>query len=48
MTKLPITVDGVRNTFQDKTKLQHYRSTNPALQKVLKEKLQHKEANYNQ
>ena len=33
-------------TFHDKTKVKHYLSTNPALQKVLEEKLQLKDVNH--
>ncbi|KAL6084830.1 hypothetical protein STEG23_032879 [Scotinomys teguina] len=35
--KLSITIDGVNKTFQDKTRFEQYLSTNPALQKALKE-----------
>jgi hypothetical protein len=32
--------------FHDKTKFTQYSSTNPALQRIIKGKLQHKEGNY--
>jgi hypothetical protein len=32
--------------FQDKTKFKQYLSTNPALQRILEGKLQHKEGTY--
>jgi hypothetical protein len=34
--------------FHDKTKFKQYLSTKPALQKIIKGKLQHKEGNYTQ
>jgi hypothetical protein len=45
-TKLSITIDGENKVFYDKTKFTQYLSTNPALQRIIKEKFQHKEANY--
>ena len=44
--KLSITIDGETNIFHDKTKFTQYLFTNPALQKIIKGKLQHKEGNY--
>jgi hypothetical protein len=44
--KLSITIDGETKVFQDKTKFTQYLSTNPALQRKIKRKLQHKEGNY--
>jgi hypothetical protein len=43
--KLPITIDGKTRVFHDKTKFTQYLSTNPALQRIIKGKLQHKEGN---
>jgi hypothetical protein len=45
-SKLSITIDGGTKVFHDKTKFTQYLSTNPAFQRVIKEKLQHKEGNY--
>jgi hypothetical protein len=45
-TKLSIIIDGENKEFHDKTKLTQYFSTNPALQKIIKRKLQQKEGNY--
>ena len=36
--KLSITIDGEIKVFHDKTKLTHYLSTNPALQRIIAEK----------
>jgi hypothetical protein len=44
--KLPITIDGETKIFYDKTKFKQYISTNSALQRILKRKLQPNEANY--
>ena len=44
--KLSITIDGETKVFHNKTKFTQYLSTNPALQRIIKEKLQHKEKNY--
>ena len=44
--KLSITVDGETKVFHDKTKFTEYLSTNPALQRIIKGKLQHKHGNY--
>jgi hypothetical protein len=35
--KLSITIDGKTKVFHDKTKFTHYLSTNPALQRIIKE-----------
>jgi hypothetical protein len=45
-SKLSITIDGEIKVFHDKTKFTQYLSTNPALQGIIKGKLQHKEENY--
>ena len=45
-TKLSITIDVEPKVFHDKTKSTQYLSTNPALQKTIKRKLQHKIGNY--
>jgi hypothetical protein len=44
--KLSITIDGETKIFHDKTKFTHYLSINLALQRIIKGKHQHKEANY--
>jgi hypothetical protein len=44
--KLSIIIDGETKIILDKTKLKQYLSTNPALQKTLEGKLQHKEGTY--
>jgi hypothetical protein len=41
--KLSIPIFGETKVFHDKTKFTQYLSTNPALQRIIKEKLQHKE-----
>jgi hypothetical protein len=41
--KLSINIDGETKVFQDKYKFTQYLSTNPALQRIIKGKLQHKE-----
>jgi hypothetical protein len=41
--KLSITIDGENKIFHDKTKFTQYLSTNPALQRKINEKHQHKE-----
>jgi hypothetical protein len=45
-TKLSITIDGENKIFHDKIKFTQYLSTNPALQRIVNGKLQHKERNY--
>jgi hypothetical protein len=44
--KLSITIDGETKVFYDKTKFTQYLSSNPALQRIIKGKLQQKEGNY--
>ena len=44
--KLSITIDGETKVFHEKTKYTHYLSTNPALQRVIKEKNQYKVRNH--
>jgi hypothetical protein len=44
--KLSITIDRKNKIFQDKTKFTQYLSTNPALQRIIDGKHQHKEGNY--
>jgi hypothetical protein len=44
--KLSITQDGETKVFQDKNKFTKYLSANPALQMIIKGKLQPKERNY--
>ena len=44
--KLSINIDGETKKFHDKTKFTQYISTNPALQRIIDGKLQHKEGNY--
>jgi hypothetical protein len=44
--KLSITVDGETKIFHDKTKFTQYLSINPALQRIIDGKHQHKEGNY--
>jgi hypothetical protein len=44
--KLSITTDGESNIFHDKTKFTQYLSINPALQRIIDGKHQHKEGNY--
>jgi hypothetical protein len=41
--KFSINIDGETKILQDKTKFKQYLSTNPALQRFLEGKLQHKE-----
>jgi hypothetical protein len=43
--KLSITIDGETKVFHDKTKLTHYPSMNPALQRIITEK-KYKDGNY--
>jgi hypothetical protein len=43
--KLSIIIDGETKIFHDKTKFTQYLSMNPALQRIIKGKLQHKERN---
>jgi hypothetical protein len=45
-TKLSITIDGETKVFHDKTKFTQYPSMNPALQRIIKGKHQHKHGNY--
>jgi len=47
-TKLQIATDGETKIFHKKTKFKQYVSTNPALQRILEGKLQHKEGTYTQ
>jgi hypothetical protein len=44
--KLSINIDGETKRFHDKNKFTQYLSTNPALQRIIDGKLQHKEGNY--
>jgi hypothetical protein len=44
--KLSITIHGETKIFHDKNKSTQYFSTNPALQRIINRKLQHKEGNY--
>jgi hypothetical protein len=44
--KLSITIDGQTKVFHDKTKFTQYLSTNPALQRKIKRKHQHKDGNF--
>jgi hypothetical protein len=46
--KFSITIEGETKVFHDKTTFTQYFSTNPALQTLIKGKLQHKEGNYTQ
>jgi hypothetical protein len=46
--KLSVTVDGETKISHDKTKFTQYLFTNPALQRIIDGKLQHKEGNYTQ
>jgi hypothetical protein len=46
--KLLITIDGEMKIFHDKTKFKQYLSTNPAPQRMIERKLQHREGNYTQ
>jgi hypothetical protein len=39
-------MDGETKVLHDKTKFTHYVSTNPALQRIIKGKQQHKDRNY--
>jgi hypothetical protein len=43
---LSITIDGETKVFYEKTKFTKYLSTNAALQRIIKGKVQHKEENY--
>jgi hypothetical protein len=45
-TKFSITIDGENKVFHDKTKFTQYLPMNPALQRIIKGKLQHKEESY--
>jgi hypothetical protein len=44
--KLSITIDGETKLIHDKTKFTRYLSTNPALQRIIKGNLQHKDGKY--
>jgi hypothetical protein len=44
--KLSITIDGENKVLHDKTKFTQYLSINPALQRIIKGKHQHKYGNY--
>jgi hypothetical protein len=44
--KLPIKIGGKTKVFHDKNKFTQYLSTNPALQRIIRGKLQHKDGNY--
>jgi hypothetical protein len=44
--KLSIIIDGESKIFHDKTKFTQYLSINPALQRIIDGKRQHKEGNY--
>jgi sulfatase maturation enzyme AslB (radical SAM superfamily) len=44
--KFSITIDGETKVFHDKTKLRQYLSRNPAFQRIIKGKHQHKDGNY--
>ena len=44
--KLSITIGEENKIFHDKTKFKQYLSTNPALQRIIDGKHQHKEGNY--
>jgi hypothetical protein len=44
--KLSITIARETKVFHDKTKFTQYLSTNPALQRIMNGKCQHKEGNY--
>jgi hypothetical protein len=44
--KLSITIDGETKVFHDKTKFTQYLSTNPALERIIKGKHQHKDGNH--
>jgi hypothetical protein len=46
LAKLSITINGEMKIFHDKTKFTQYLSTNPALQRIIKGRLQHMEDNY--
>jgi hypothetical protein len=43
LSRTPINIEGETKIFQDKTKFKQYVSSNPALQRILEGKLQHKE-----
>jgi len=44
--KLSINIDGETKIFHNKTKFAQHLSTNPAAQRIINGKAQHKEANY--
>jgi hypothetical protein len=44
--KLPITIDRETKLLHDRNKFTQYLSTNPTLQKIIKEKHQYKDENY--
>jgi hypothetical protein len=45
-TKLSITIDGETKIFHGKIKVKQYLSINPALQRIIDGKHQHKKGNY--
>jgi hypothetical protein len=44
--KFSISIGGETKVFHDKTKFTQYLSTNPALQRIVKAKLEHEEGKY--
>jgi hypothetical protein len=44
--QLSITINGETKVFHDKTKFTQYLCSNPAFQKIIKEKYQYKDRNY--
>jgi hypothetical protein len=46
LAKLSITIDGDTKVLHDKNKFTQYLSMNPALQRIIKGKHQHKDGNY--
>jgi hypothetical protein len=44
--QLSITIDGETKAFHDKNKFTQYLSTNPALQRIITEKIKYKDRNY--
>jgi hypothetical protein len=46
--KLEIIIDGETKVFQDKAKYKQCLSTNPAIQRIIEGKVQHKKGNYTQ
>jgi hypothetical protein len=45
LSKISITIDEETKVFHDKTKFTQCLSTSPAFQRIIKEKIQHKEGN---